>query len=207
MAATLDLVNRLLEKGDTIRAPDVDPQRRRGAGCATGGLNGCPAQGRVRADDEVSYNCSSLPKLSFPKFNGENPRIWVDKCHDYFRIFNIPECLWTTAASLHMDDNAAKWLQVYKMKLGLGAWDVFVTAVDEKFGAYDYRKAMQDLLNLKQEGSVDEYTKEFEATQFQVSMFNPGLDDMFFYIPLCKWFEGRNQGCGAVPNTRFNGQS
>jgi hypothetical protein len=52
--------------------------------------------------------------------------------------------------------------------------------VEDKFGAYDYRRAIQELLSMKQQGSVEEYTKEFEAVQFQVSMFNTGFDDMFF---------------------------
>jgi hypothetical protein len=52
------------------------------------------------------------------------------------------QCLWTTAASPHMEDNTAKWLQVYKIKRGLGDWSSFVLAVEEKFGAYDYRKAI-----------------------------------------------------------------
>jgi hypothetical protein len=43
-----------------------------------------------------------------------------------------------------------------------------------------HRQAIQDLLALKQEGLIEDYTKEFEAVQFQVSMFNAGLDDLFF---------------------------
>jgi hypothetical protein len=70
--------------------------------------------------------------------------------------------MWTTAASLHMDDVAAKWLHVYKLKHGLGHWPVFAAMVEQKFGAYDYRYG---LLALRQEGTVDEYTKEFEAAQ------------------------------------------
>jgi hypothetical protein len=69
--------------------------------------------GHAQSEDELSFHCSALPKLSFPKFNGENPWIWIDKCGDYFRIFNIFECLWTTVASLHMEENTTKWLQVY----------------------------------------------------------------------------------------------
>lgn len=80
-------------------------------------------------------------------------------------------------ASLHMEDNAAKWLQMYKLKYGLGAWSVFSAAVEQKFGAYDYRKVVTDLLSLKQEGIAEEYTKEFEAAQIQVSMFNTSYDD------------------------------
>jgi hypothetical protein len=82
-------------------------------------------------------------------------------CADYFHIFNIPECMWTTAASLHMEDNTAKWLQVYKLKNGLGGWTTFVAAVEEKFGVYDYHSALHDLLQLRQEGSVEDYAKAF----------------------------------------------
>jgi hypothetical protein len=50
-----------------------------------------------------------------------------------------------------------------------------MVAVESKFGDSDYRTAVQDLLSIKQEGMMENYTKEFEALQFQVSMFNPGL--------------------------------
>jgi hypothetical protein len=46
--------------------------------------------------------------------------------------------MWTRAASLHMKDNAAKWLQVYKIKQDLGNRPAFVAAVEAKFGMYDY---------------------------------------------------------------------
>ena len=51
-----------------------------------------------------------VPKMSFPKFTGVNPRIWKDKCLDYFHLFNVSESFWTTLASLNMDGQAAKWL-------------------------------------------------------------------------------------------------
>jgi hypothetical protein len=43
-------------------------------------------------------------------------------------------------------------------------------AVEDKFGKDDYRKALTDLLELKQIGSVEDYFKEFRELQFQVSM-------------------------------------
>jgi hypothetical protein len=78
--------------------------------------------GHNRSEDEVPICCPPLPKLTFPKITGDNPRIWIDMCVDYFTIFNILMCMWTTAASLHMEDNATKWLQVYKLQHGLGDW-------------------------------------------------------------------------------------
>jgi hypothetical protein len=125
----------------------------------------CSTFGRNHQEEEVQVHQSALPKLSFPKFYGENQHIWLDKCVDYFRIFNIPETMWTMAASLHMEDNAAKWLQVYKLKKDLTSWSDFASAVEEKFGVYDYRSSIQDLLQVKQEGTVEEYTKAFLAIQ------------------------------------------
>jgi hypothetical protein len=139
-----------------------------------------PGAGRHKGDDEVEFNHTGTSKLAFPKFNGDNPRIWIDKCCDYFCIYNIPDCMWATTASLHMDDNLAKWLQVYKLKVGLEDWNIFVRAVEKIFGAYDYRKVVQDLLALRREGTVEDYIKEFEAIQFHLSMFNTGFDDLFF---------------------------
>lgn len=55
-----------------------------------------------------------IPKMTFPKFAGENPYIWRDKCQDYFKLFDLPASLWSTMASLGMDGKAAKWLHVYK---------------------------------------------------------------------------------------------
>jgi hypothetical protein len=42
-----------------------------------------------------------LPKLDFPKFNGENPKIWCRKCEVYFDVFLVPEQLKTQYASLN----------------------------------------------------------------------------------------------------------
>jgi hypothetical protein len=48
---------------------------------------------------------SPMPKLSFPRFDGEHPRVWRGKCHDYFCAFNTSPMLWLTTTALHMDHN------------------------------------------------------------------------------------------------------
>lgn len=109
-----------------------------------------------------------LPKMSCPTFDGTNPRIWKSKCLDYFALCNIDEAFWPIAASLNMDGNAAKWLQVYKKKNGLGDWESFITVVEKKFGANDCRDAIGQLLELKQTASVEEYAAAFENLQIEI---------------------------------------
>jgi hypothetical protein len=52
--------------------------------------------------------------------------------------------------------------------------------VEEEFGADDFRTVMNDLLDLKQMGTVEDYTTKFQALQFNITMHNNHYDDMFF---------------------------
>jgi hypothetical protein len=53
------------------------------------------------------------------------------------------------------------------MKRRLGDWQEFDRAVDEKFGVFNCRRSLQDLLLLKEKkGIVEKYTRKFEALQF-----------------------------------------
>jgi hypothetical protein len=97
-----------------------------------------------------------MMKLNFPKFAGEDSVIWLDKCVDYFTFFKVPESMWVTVASLHMEGNAGWRLQVYKLKKNLGTWTHFGQAVKSKFVVDEYPKALRALMNLRQKEGVDE---------------------------------------------------
>ncbi|WVZ79446.1 hypothetical protein U9M48_027023 [Paspalum notatum var. saurae] len=132
---------------------------------------------------------SALPKLHVPTFDGLHPRIWLDKCLDYFAIFEIPEHLWVKTATMHFEGKAAKWLQAYKQSHKLNSWASFCVDVKEKFGFDDYRIAVTELFALRQTGTVEEYTALFESLQFDISMHNNQYDDLFF---VSKYIGGLN---------------
>lgn len=144
-----------------------------------------------------------MPKMSCPRFDGNNPCIWKAKCQDYFNLLDIPESMWTTAASLHLDGNAEKWMQVYKLKHGLGDWEHFMTAVQDKFGSYYYQHAINALLELRQPWTVEEYVGEFEALQYQISMYDQGMSDTYFIAQFLKGLKSdiRHAVQGQVPIT------
>jgi hypothetical protein len=95
-------------------------------------------------------NCSSLPKLQFPIFKGDQPQTWKANCLTYFHVYNIKECMWVIAAAMHMEGKAKHWLQEYKMQHELGSWNQFIDAVQEKFGKYDCCQPMIELSELRQ---------------------------------------------------------
>jgi len=118
--------------------------------------------------------------MQFPIFDGTDPKVWKDNYKSYFELYSLPEGMWITAATLHFKENAAKWYQAYKQTHTLGTWAQFCEAVEEEFGADDLRAAMNELLELKQTTTVEEYTTKFQALQFTIIMHNPHYDDLFF---------------------------
>jgi len=45
-----------------------------------------------------------MPKMDFPDFYGNDPKVWLDDCKDYFDMYNIPEGMWITAAKVHLKE-------------------------------------------------------------------------------------------------------
>lgn len=92
---------------------------------------------------------------------------------DFFPLlYDVPDSMKATIASLHMDEKSSKWLHVYKQKHGIGDWDQFIDAVEKKFGVNDYRDGIGELLDLSQTASVEEYTTTFENLQFEICKHN-----------------------------------
>lgn len=48
-----------------------------------------------------------MPKIDFPKFDGTDARVWLDKCCSYFALYQIPDNFRVAMASIHMEDRAA----------------------------------------------------------------------------------------------------
>jgi len=114
-------------------------------------------------DKKNPLSSQAMPKMQFPKFDGQNTKIWKDNCLSYFELYQLPEGMWITAAHLHFEGNAAKWYQAYKQNHTFKNWDHFCSVVEEEFGSDDFRTAMNALLNLKQTGTVEDYTSQFQA--------------------------------------------
>lgn len=50
-----------------------------------------------------------MPKLDFPRFKGENPRLWQSRSEKYFAMYVVSESLWLSVVEMHLDGPAALW--------------------------------------------------------------------------------------------------
>jgi hypothetical protein len=61
-------------------------------------------------------------------------------------VYAIHESWWVTAATMHLEDNAAKWWEAYKLSHTNVTWQVFCQDIQAKFGSDDYRSTLADLI-------------------------------------------------------------
>jgi hypothetical protein len=121
-----------------------------------------------------------LPKTEFPKFNGEDPRIWKDKAEKYFSMYGVPTHVWASFATHNFRGNASRWLQAYEARHTVDTWVELCVAVKQKFGRELYQNHMCDILDIRQTGDVLEYANRFDEAKHRVLVHNRDLDEVFF---------------------------
>ncbi|CAO2192172.1 unnamed protein product [Urochloa humidicola] len=105
---------------------------------------------KVESGRNSEHREFKLPKVDFPKFNGEHPRLWRENCEKYFSMYHVPVYLWVPYATLSFVDNATLWLQTYEAQHSVDSWPELCVAVERKFGVDLYQNYMRDFLSIRQ---------------------------------------------------------
>jgi hypothetical protein len=121
-----------------------------------------------------------LPKLDFPKFNGDNPRILAMRCEVYFNVFSVPESLHTRYATLNFSGRAALWLEMIEVSGRIEEWATLCHLVFQWWDRDQHHTFMRQILALQQTGSVAEYIEKFEDLRHQVLLHDPSPSSVFF---------------------------
>jgi len=192
----------------------------RGGGRGRGGDGGFPG-GR----DDDRHAGSRLPKISFPKYDGESdPLTWLTKCESYFRGMRTLEMEKVWLASLHLDGIAAQWYYTVERDHDIISWARFADFVNLRFGPPIRANGLAELKDLHRTGSVEEYQQQFLAllcrcdglsVPQQINLFTAGLGqplrtDVELQAPtnlqtamsLARAYEQRTAASGALVATR-----
>lgn len=58
----------------------------------------------------------SVHKMDFPKFDGDNPRLWKEQCELYFEIYCVIDAMKPRFAALNFICSATTWLQTIQLR-------------------------------------------------------------------------------------------
>lgn len=120
-------------------------------------------------------NHHHLLKLSFSRFNGEDPTGWIYKAEQYFDFKKISVQQRVPLASFHLDDIALQWHRWLTKFRGPLRWDEFTKAVLLRFGPTYYEDPSEALTRRKQNSTVATYQEAFERLSHRVD----GLPENF----------------------------
>lgn len=121
-----------------------------------------------------------FPKMDFPKFYGEFPRLWRDRCEMFFEVYSVPAMLKTRFAALNFRGAAATWLQTVERKGRIVDWGQLCALVMTKFDKNQYQLLLKQFEALRQKGSVEDYQEEFDGMAHGLLLYNDGYDDTYF---------------------------
>jgi hypothetical protein len=77
-----------------------------------------------------------LPKLNFPTFDGDNPKLWLSRCEDYFDMYRVEPSMWVKVADMQFEVSsaAARWALSVDRQLKRVGWVEFCAMLMDRFG-------------------------------------------------------------------------
>lgn len=127
-------------------------------------------------------HAGKLPKLNFPTFDGENPKLWLKNCEDYFELYSVEPCVWIKVSTMHFQPTSAttRWKQSVEDQLRRLTWSQFSTMLLERFGRNEHEILLRRLFHIKQTGTVSEYIEQFTTLIDQLRAYAPHLDPIYY---------------------------
>ncbi|CAO2822504.1 unnamed protein product [Amaranthus hypochondriacus] len=103
-----------------------------------------------------------IPKLTYPSFDGTNPRMWINKCNRYFNLCKIADDAKVELASLYMVDKAEIWVSSYLSNWKHGDWEDFKFDLVARFKDVTSANVVENFNKLYNKASLEEYVDSFE---------------------------------------------
>jgi hypothetical protein len=134
--------------------------------------NTCSAFSRV--------NLGQLPKLHFPMFDGDHPKLLQSRCENYFEMYSVNPSVWVRVTVMHFDDSAAHWLQSVNRRIRTVTWTELCSWIHNRFGRDQHESLIRQLFHIKHMTSVQEYTTQFTELIDQLLAYEPAADQRYY---------------------------
>ncbi|XP_062203827.1 uncharacterized protein LOC133906051 [Phragmites australis] len=135
-------------------------------------IGDAPSLGTMSFSSQLA---AAMPQLSFPQFDGNNPKLWIKRCETFFELYEIPPHLWVKVSTMHFVGTAAFWLQSTESNLNQISWAEFCLAVSHRFERDQGNQLIRQFFHIAQTGSVVEYIEKFDEIVHQLLAHDPTI--------------------------------
>ena len=125
-------------------------------------------------------NTGRLPKLPFPKFDGENPHRWRSLCEKYFNTYEVHPSIWVSLVEHYVEGAAASWYQSLAPQLPMLNWTSFCQLLHDRFDRDQHESLLRQMFNIRQNTTVSAYVSAFSQLVDQLTVYSPSADPLFF---------------------------
>ncbi|KAJ9547857.1 hypothetical protein OSB04_020400 [Centaurea solstitialis] len=122
-----------------------------------------------RSDDRMTEFRMAVKKVELPMFDGDDPVGWITRAEIYFDVQGTPENIKVKLAKLSMEGATIHWFNLLWETTENLTWMKFKQALIERYGGRQSVNPFEELKDLHQSRSVDDYITEFEYVSSQVS--------------------------------------
>lgn len=120
-----------------------------------------------------------LPKLNFPSFEGDNPKLWLSRSADFMELYRVPLSMWVKLASMHIIPPAARWLPSVESRLKSCTWVEFSKLLLDRFGREQHELLVRQFLTICQTASVSDYVERFATLVDQLAAYGSQSDPLY----------------------------
>jgi hypothetical protein len=121
-----------------------------------------------------------LPKVSFPRFDGDNPCRWHTRAEKYFKMYFVKPSLWVSISEMHFDGAASLWYQSVESQIPDWSWDDFCAHIHDRFDRDKHESLIRQLFHVKQTTLVSNYLSRFTELMDQLKAYSPKHDQLYF---------------------------
>jgi len=118
--------------------------------------------------------------MDFPVFDGDNPKLWINRNEMYFELFPVDPSKWVKVASMNFFSATARWLQSVEGKVKMVSWSELCTMILERFGKDQHALLIRQLFHIRQTGTVSEYVDQFFAIVDSLAAYETGANSLYF---------------------------
>jgi hypothetical protein len=118
----------------------------------------------------------SAKKVELPAFDGEDPAGWISRAEVYFKVQGTSPEVKVSLAQLCMDGPTIHFFNSTIRENEDLTWEELKEALLERYGGHGEGDVYEQLTELKQDGTIEDYITEFEYLVAQI----PKLPDKQF---------------------------